>query len=498
VSLGIAFCVIGGTAAPRAHAQAVAPAGPLKSDWPMLGGTPGRNMVSSANGLPARWDIAGGENIRWVAQLGSQTFGNPVVSGGKVFVGTNNGRPRNPAVTGDKGVLMCFSASDGRFLWQAVHDKLPDMEVHDWPEIGLSSTPCVVGDRVYYVSNRGELVCLDAEGFLDKENDGPIRDEKITGPAAADFVWVLDMVKELGVQPFQASASSPVVVGDLVYVVTGNGVDQDKEKVPAPKAPSFVAVNRLTGKVVWKDSSPGERIIEGQWSSPSCGEVQGKPQVVFPGGDGWLYAFEAATGRLVWKLNCNPDAPPAKPGSGQNHLVATPVFHGNRVYVAIGQNPENGKGPGCLWAIDAGRTGDVTSTAGIWRCAGKEFSRSISTVAISEGLVYAAELNGYLQCLDAATGKRIWRQDVESPVWASPLVADGKVYLGNEDGTITVFKHGRSPEVLGSMAMKETVCATVAVAGDTLYVVTRTRLFAIAQGARSAGASSARTKPSGE
>jgi outer membrane protein assembly factor BamB len=457
-------------------------------DWPMWGGRPDRNMVSDAKGLPVQWDVSTRKNLRWMAELGTRTFGNPVVGGGKVFIGTNNGHPRNPAIAGDKGVLMCFAESDGRFLWQALHDKLPEMEVHDWPEIGICSTPCVVGDRVYYVSNRGELVCLDTEGFLDGKNDGPVKDEKLAGRTGADFIWVLDMVKELGVQPFQASASSPLVVGDLVYVVTGNGVDQDKEKVPAPKAPSFIAVNRTTGKVVWADSSPGERIIEGQWSSPAYGQVHGRPQVVFPGGDGWLYAFEPTTGKLIWKFNSNPGKVEAKPGNGQNHLVATPAYYDNKVFVAVGQNPENGKGPGCLWAIDAGKTGDVTSSAGVWQYGGKDFGRSISTVAIRDGLLYAAELRGYLHCLDVATGKLQWKHDLDASAWASPLVADGKVYIINEDGDVTILRQGKQAEVLAKNPMREPVFGTPVAVEGTLYIATQSHLYAIAE-------ASAQTKP---
>ena len=93
-------------------------------DWPMWGGTAQRNMTSAMKGLPESWDAKDGTNIKWKAQLGSTSNGNPVVADGKIFLGTNNGNPRNPEITGDKGVLMCFRESDGQFLWQAVTDKL--------------------------------------------------------------------------------------------------------------------------------------------------------------------------------------------------------------------------------------------------------------------------------------------------------------------------------------------------------------------------------------
>ncbi len=221
----------------------------------MWGGTPQRNLVSTMKGLPASWNVKTRKNIKWKADLGSQSYGNPVVSGGKVFAGTNNENPRNPAIAGDKGILMCFRESDGKFLWQAVSDKLAAGRVNDWPFQGVCSSPLVEGDRLYYVTNRCELVCLDTEGFLDKENDGPFTEEKYKSDIDGDIVWKLDMMEELGVFPHNMSNSSPVVHGDLLFIITSNGHDESHVNIPSPRAPSFIAVNKKTGKVVWEDAS---------------------------------------------------------------------------------------------------------------------------------------------------------------------------------------------------------------------------------------------------
>src|SRR3989442_769826 len=129
-------------------------------DWPMLGGTIHRNMVNPVEkNMPIAWSVKEGarKNLKWVADLGMTSFGAPVIAGGKVFVGTNNDQPRNPKIKGDKGVLMCFRESDGQFLWQAVHDKLPTGQENDWPHQGIASSPVVEGNRLYYVSNRCEV-----------------------------------------------------------------------------------------------------------------------------------------------------------------------------------------------------------------------------------------------------------------------------------------------------------------------------------------------------
>ncbi|MGH9958351.1 MAG: PQQ-binding-like beta-propeller repeat protein, partial [Pyrinomonadaceae bacterium] len=279
---------------------------PGSGDWPMWGGTPDRNMTSAMKGLPISWDVKTKKNVKWVAQLGSQTYGNVVVSGGIVFVGTNNEGLRDPKVTGDKGILMAFRESDGEYLWQMVHDKLAAGRVNDWPYQGVASSPLVEGNRVYYVSNRAELMCIDTEGFRDKENDGPVTDEKLTGETNGDVVWRFDMIEEVGSLPHNLANSSPVSHGDLIYVSTSNGQDESHVNVPSPKAPAIIAVNKKTGKLVWEDNSVGDRILHGQWCSPTVGTIGGVVQVIHGQGDGWIRGYEALTGKKLWEFDTNP------------------------------------------------------------------------------------------------------------------------------------------------------------------------------------------------
>ncbi|MEO2005578.1 MAG: PQQ-binding-like beta-propeller repeat protein, partial [Candidatus Poribacteria bacterium] len=250
----------------------------------MWGGTPSRNMVSDETGLPTEWDPDTGQNIKWSVGLGSQTYGGPVLIGDMVLVGTNNQSLRNPKHTGDRGVVMAFNAEDGEFLWQASHTKLPAGRVNDWPQQGVCSTPFIEGDRLWYISNQAHIVCADLEGFRDGENDGPITDEADTSDIDADFIWSFDMMEELDAFPHNLAVCSPIVVGDLIFVVTGNGVDEGHLNIPSPFAPSFVALNKNTGELVWEDASPGMAIVHGQWSNPAYGVAGGTPQVIFPGG----------------------------------------------------------------------------------------------------------------------------------------------------------------------------------------------------------------------
>ncbi len=476
-------------------AIASAPAGPpTRGDWPMFGGSPGRNAVSAEIGIPHEWDVKTKKNIKWGAPLGSLSYGTPVVAGGKIYVATNNGGEYRPHSKGDKGVLLCLNEQSGKLLWQATHDKLPSGAANDWPEQGIASNAYVDGDRLYYVSNRCELVCADANGFHDGENDGPLTNEKHTDKQDADFIWILDMIGDLGVFPRNLAACSPVGAGDLVFVCTGNGIN-DEGELPAPQAPAFIAVSKKTGKVIWKRNDPGDNVINGQWSSPAYGVINDKPQVIFGGGDGWCYSFEPLTGKPIWKFNLssagagpgryNPAVDVASAPRGgrgtKTAVVATPVVHDNKVFLAAGDDPESGEGPGHLYAIDATKTGDITETGRIWHVGGDDFGRTISNVAIADGLLYAADLSGFLCCFDVKTGQRHWQHDMLAGVWGSPTVVDGKVMLGNTDGELYVLEHGKSLKQLALNDMQHTIYTTPVAANGVLYITTRRFLYAIEQ-----------------
>ena len=156
----------------------------------MLGRTPSRNPVVPDGSGPTNWDVQAGENIRWSAPLGSQTYGTPVVADGQIYVGTNNsaGYLERYSKDIDLGCLLCFREADGKFLWQFSAEKLPTGRIHDWPLQGIGGAPLVQGERMWFVSNRWELVCLDTLGFRDKENDGSFQDEPVQAANEAD-VW---------------------------------------------------------------------------------------------------------------------------------------------------------------------------------------------------------------------------------------------------------------------------------------------------------------------
>mgnify|MGYP000851872589 CR=1 FL=1 len=494
-------------------------------DWPQWGGNdPGRNMYSPAKGLPDRFepgkfkrgteevDLTTTKNVKWVGKLGSQTYGNPVVSQGKVLVGTNNESPRDPQHEGDRSVLYCLDEKTGDFLWQLVVPKLASGKVNDWEGLGLMSAPRVEGNRVYLVTSRCEVICLDLNGFNDGNQGfqdeaqyvvGPGKAPAKIGPKDADIIWVYDMMDQLGVFPHNASNSSPLIIGDLLYVCTSNGQDWTHVNIPSPLSPSFIAVNKHTGELAAEDNAGiGPRIFHGQWTSPSAGMVDGQAQLLFGGGDGWLYAFNPKPVHnadedlnfleVIWKVDSNPpeykmkDGKPIKypDAEGPNEIVATPVFYKNRVYSAHGQDPEHGEGIGRLLCVDPTKKGDVTDSAIIWEYRG--IHRSISTVSIDPetDLLFVGDFSGYIHCLDANTGKLHWTHDMKAHMWGSTFVADGKVYAGDEDGDFIILAATPEKKVISETNLGAPIYSTPIVANGVMYVGTQTHLYAIHDEAR--------------
>ncbi len=615
------------------------------TEWPQWGGDSQRNNVPVGEGIPIEWEVGDfdyrtgewdsstAENIKWVSRLGSQTYGNAVVTGGRVFVGTNNSGgwlPRYPAGI-DLGCLIAFDAETGDFLWQHSSEKLPTGRVHDWPLQGICCAPLVENDRLWFVTSRGEVRCLDTEGFYDEQDDGPHqngslrivditpatvnaekeevlpeilegltegevvgaleeilkeRGEPVAGDVSvkainpgtgwtldgnfdgtdrqltaklvgkvlsifkersladkqeADVVWNYDMMEELGISQHNMCSCSVTSAGDVLFVNTSNGVDVEHNYIPAPEAPSFFAMDKNSGQVLWTDNSPGLNILHGQWSSPTYGMLSGKPQVIFAGGDGWVYSFDPrgtsdGKAKLWWKFDANPKTSKWELGGRgtRNNIIATPVIYEDRVYVAVGQDPEHGEGIGHLWCIDPSGSGDVSpelafnsadpdkviphkrvqavvpeegdlaranpDSAVIWHYSGfdqnddgeiefeETMHRSCGTVAIRDDILYIADFSGLFHCLDAETGKVHWTYDMLSAAWGSPLIVEDKVYIGDEDGEVAIFKHSADPTVAmedeepayGTRDMGNSVYSTPIVADNVLYISNRTHLFAIA------------------
>ncbi len=493
------------------------------ADQPQWGENHTRNMVSEERGLPDTFDLEAETNVAWIVPLGTQTHSTPIVANGRIYIGTNNEVPRDPQLTADSGVLLCLDESDGHLLWQLVVPKRTEDQYFDWPKTGLASPVTVEGERVYTLTNRGEVVCLDAAGMTNG-NDGPFMDEAahmrqfpapppdfkpvrvesfapLPPPSQtdADILWLYDMPAQSGTWPHDGAHSSILIHGDFLYVNTGNGVDNTHRVVRRPDAPSLIVLDKTTGRLVAQDDEKiGNKIFHATWSSPSFAEVNGKPLIFFAGGDGIVRAFEPVLQspppgevhklKKVWSFDIDPAAPKTdvhrftgNKQEGPSDIFGMPVFFKNRIYVAGGGDLWWGKNEAWLKCIDATKTDDVTTTAQLWSA---PLDRHVmTTAAIRDGLVYIADTRN-LRCLDAETGAEYWKQDLRGEVWASPMVADGKVFIGTRKGDFWIFAAGKELKILANIPGKSPISATATAANGALYVTTQNQLIKVRANAR--------------
>jgi HEAT repeat protein/outer membrane protein assembly factor BamB len=417
--------------------------------------------VADTGNPPVDWDTTTGRNIVWSVELGNETLGRPVVAGDTVYLGTNNLRPRNPDYREESGVLMAFRAADGAFLWQDVAPRV-ERGLREFVLPSTTSAPYVEGNRVYYVTAECQLRSLDTDN-------------------APDLIWELDMCGRLGVFPHEATNSEVLSVGDLLMVSTSNGQNEGHMRVPSPRAPSLIAVDKHSGEVVWRAIGAGDKVLHGQWSSPVAANINGRIQVLFGGGDGWLRAYDAASGHEIWRFDGNPkDARwlPRPRVFSRGSIIASPVFADGRVFVAMGQSPGHGNGPSLIHAISPSGQGDVTKSRLLWTS--REVGRVVGTPIVKDGLLYVGDLGGTIHCLDAATGAHVWKHETHEAIWGAILLAGDRLYVGAVEGTMSVLRAGRRKELLATIEMDAPLYSRPAVVGDALYLATGRRLYLIA------------------
>jgi outer membrane protein assembly factor BamB len=209
--------------------------------------------------------------------------------------------------------------------------------------------------------------------------------------------------------------------------------------------------------------------------------VNGRIQVLFGGGDGWLRSYDAASGHEVWRFDGNPKDARWLPRPGvlsRSSIIASPVFADGRVFVAMGQSPGHGNGPSLMYAISPNGQGDVTANRLLWTS--RDVGRVVGTPIVKDGLLYVGDLGGTIHCLDAATGALVWKHETNEAIWGSLLLAGDRLYAGNLEGTMTVLRAGRRKEVLAEIEMDAALYSPPAAIGDALYLATAKRLYLLA------------------
>jgi len=361
----------------------------------------------------------------------------------------------------------------------------------------------------------------------------------------ADVLWVFNMMETLGSSQHNMASCSVTAYGDLLFVNTSNGQDESHINLPAPNAPSFFCMNKNTAEVYWTDKAPGENILHGQWSSPTIAELGGVPQAIFAGGDGILYSYRADKGKdgkpeLLWQFDCNPKESIYILGgeATRNSLIGTPVVYKDHVFIAVGEDPEHGEGDGHLYCLDPTKRGDISielamkvedgnrvpiphkriqavdpklgevavanpNSGALWHYTvidqngddeidfEEAMHRTIGTVAIKDDLLYITDLSGVVHCLDAkgdgeGNAKVHFTYDMLAQSWGSPLIADGRVFLGDEDGDIAIFELGaENKDPVEEINMGTSIYSTPVAANGTIFISTKDKLFAISNVAES-------------
>ncbi len=470
------------------------------ADSPQWGVDQGRNRISWETGLPTTFEpgkkektsdeIEGASsNVRWVRKIGSRAYTPPIVAGGCVLIGTNNDALYDPAVEGDHGVLLCLDEATGKFRWQYTAPKIANLKNFDTAQIGITSTPTVVGDRIYFVSNR-DVLCV-----LNLQSGKPI--------------WTLDLIERLGVRQHDTNNSSVVVHDGLLYLGTGNGLDGDHAFVEKPDAPTLIVVDAETGEPLARDDFWNRTdVSHGQWCSPSLGTVVfkdgRKEETIFYGaGNGVLYAFKVLNRSQLqkpetlneygenlyrikpdWTFDGNgPEAvdeiKPFKSGRGSASFccLPPPVFVDNRLFLMFCVDGFTGAQPrqSFLTAFDPTRE---SGSRLLWKTPNIE-KGAISSLAVADGLVYFGDRSGGFHCFDAETGQSVWKLDLKGDHWAGALFADGKLYLGTDRRMFYVLQAGREPKILSEIEMPGPMYAGAVAANGTLFVPCNGFLYAV-------------------
>ena len=457
------------------------------------------NQVSMESGLVTQFDPKTGLHLDWSARLGTEAHSTPVISNGRVFIGTNNNEPRDTKHQGDRGVLMCFNEEDGSILWQLVVPKRSEDRYFDWPNSGISSPATIEGDRVYIVTNRGELACLDVRGLSDG-NDGPFLDEARhmtpagheplpIGPLDADIIWLFDMTEGAGIWSHDGAHSSVLVEGNYLYLNTGTGVDNSHRRIRRPDAPSLVVIDKRTGELVARDHEGiGPNIFHCTWSAPTLAKLGEQSMLLFAAGNGIVYSFDLVSDRrgaaLVgalekrWQFDFDPTAPKEdvhrfhqNKREGPSNFYGMPVVVGEKAYVAGGGDLWWGKNKSWLKCINL----SDRAVSLEWSY---ELGRHVmSTPAVSGDLVFIADNSRMVHCIDRATGRGLWKHETKGEFWASPYVADDKVYIGNRKGEFFVFSASGEKQILHQINLGAPISATAEAANGGLYVATMFQLY---------------------
>jgi len=421
-------------------------------EWPSFRG-PAAVGVADGQQLPDDWDATAGTNIKWKSAVPGLAHSSPIVWGDRIFVttavsslGTATFKPGlygEGAASEDRSIhqwqVISIDRNSGKILWTRTAYEGPPREKRHIKSTYASSSPATNGRVVIALFGSQGLYAYDFSGkLLWKKDLGRIDAGAYNAP---DYEW--------------GTASSPIIHENSVIVQC----DQQKNSF-------LLAADVDTGETLWKV----ERDELPSWASPNVFTGLKRHELV-TNAPNLIRGYDPKTGKELWRL-----------GGSSKITAPTPIFTRELIYVASGRRPE-----APIFAIRPGANGDITlgqgqseSKAVAWHK--QQRGSYMPTPLIYDGLLYVSGNSGIFDCYDAASGEEIYRERIPhkgAGFSASPIAADGKIYLPSEDGDIFVVRAGRRFQLLGSNPMGEALMATPALGDGMMYVRGEKHLFAV-------------------
>jgi outer membrane protein assembly factor BamB len=437
-----------------ARAPARAELGTPSANWPSFRGRQASGVADGQN-LPDRWDAAKGENILWRTPVPGLAHSSPVVWGDKIFVTTSVSSDPNasfrPGLYGDgdaskdtseqRWVIYALDKRTGKILWERTARQGAPADRRHIKSTYANSTPATDGRVVVAWFGSQGVYAYDMEGRpLWKVELGRLNLGAYDIPT---YEW--------------GPASSPVIWDGLVILQCDTQDDS-----------FLLALDAYTGKTVWKT----ERDELPSWGTPTVALTSRGPELV-ANASNYIRGYDPRTGKELWRL-----------GRSSKITAPTPVFADDLFVVVSGRAPERP-----IFVVRGGAKGDITppdgkdkSDAVVWSRTGR--GSYMPTPLVYQGMLYVLSNNGVLDAYDLRTGEEVYRQrlpTVGSGFSASPVAADGKLYLSNEDGEMLVVAAGRKFEHLATNLMGELLMATPALSDGRMYVRSSKSLFAVAR-----------------
>ena len=399
-------------------------------NWPQWRG-PSLNGLSAEKNLPIKWSAT--ENVSWKLRLPAWSGSTPIVWGDRVFLNVADDLKMRDGVNLH---LWCVNRTNGTVLWTR---PLGPGNHQERKQNMSTPSPVTDGTHVWVMTGTGILKAFDFSGT-----------ER----------WSRDIQKDYGRFGLQwGYGSSPLLYRDALYVQVLHGMRTDD--------PSYVLrIDTATGRTVWRVERPTSARFESPdaYTTPALLRYGTSTEIVVTGGD-VVTGHDVDTGKELWRANgLNPD------NDGSYRIVASPVVHGEMIYAPSRERP--------MLALKAGGRGDVTKSHVLW-----SFNNGPDVpTPVSDGTyVYVVNDRGIMFCLDAKTGREHYgRQRLRPATYSgSPVVADGKIYITNEDGLTSVIKAGPVFEVLAENDFDDYTLSSPAVSEGQIFFRTRNFLYAI-------------------